>query len=78
MLGLLLPIQQLLLAAEILVILKNFSKDSLETSRLDHVSSCSENFGLSQLAQEAFAVLTSLSDLTSVITLPLPLTGFSF
>lgn len=53
-------------------------KYSLETSRLDHVSSCSENFGLSQLGQEVFAVLTILSDLTSVTTFSLSLTGFSF
>lgn len=76
MLGLLLPIQQLLLAVEILAVLKNLSKDSLETSRLDHVSSCSENFSLSQLGQEAFTVLRSFSNLTSVIVLSLPLMGF--
>lgn len=70
--------QQRLLAVEILAVLKNFSKDHLETSKLDHVSSCSENFGLFQLGQEAFAVLTSFSDLTSVITLSPLLQGFLF
>lgn len=69
MFGLLLPIQQLLLVVEIPAALKNLSKDILESSRLNHVSSCSENRGLSQLGQEAFAVLRSISDLTSVITL---------
>jgi len=71
-------VQQLSLAMEILAALTDFSKDSLETSRLDHVSSCSENFALSQLGEEAFAVLISLSNLTSVITLSLLLRGFSF
>lgn len=76
MFGLLLPVQQLFLEVEILAVLKNVSKDCLETSIFDHVSSWSENFVSSQPGQEALAVIRSLSDPSSVITLSLPCTGF--